>query len=167
MKLSETLETITNDSEVYPTTESMSSSSYHANFFHLDNDELSDEALQYVYRILNVKWAEESSIFIIQKKRIEELEAIEGHLLESIIEMKRDTTETLKERIETLLAEKTNLLEINTYIKKQVAKLTSNLSAMTKFVNMSCTANMNDILKVGRSLSSHIGLGFVSSATGS
>lgn len=96
-----------------------------------------------------------------QKEIIGKLDAIEAHLLESIVEMKRVSSDSLKKGIETRLVEKTNLLKINTNLKKQVAKLSFDFAAMTKSVHMlnSCTSNLIHV-----PYSSHRGLGFHSSS---
>lgn len=88
-------------------------------------------------------------MFLKQRRRLEELEATEAKLLERIAYLKKDSPDSLKKRIETLLSEKTNLLKINTYLKKQVAKLSSDLYVMTKSVQMLNlgTSNLNGITK--------------------
>lgn len=85
--------------------------------------------------------------------------------MENIVELRIDSPEFLKGRIETLLTEKKNLMEINTYLKKHDGKLSSDLSTVTKFVQMLNTSksNLDDIMKMGQPSSSHRGPGFQSS----
>lgn len=128
----------------------------------LDSDELGDEAIKEPYIHIFVKWAYESNVFMKHKDRIEDQEATKAHLSKRIAEMKRDSFDSLKERIETLPTEKANLMEIHTDLKKQAAKLSSDLAAMTKSVQMlnSGTSNLNEILRIGKPSSTLRGLGF-------
>ena len=72
----------------------------------------------------------------------------------------------LKNRIESLLGEKSHVVEVIGNLKKQIAKLNGDLANMTKSVQLlnSGTSNLNEIMKIRQLSSSHRGLGYHSGA---